>query len=528
MTSRALTQALLTAAIATLCLMPAHAQPTTDSLNVNPEKVTSSQMIFAGELGDYELRGRVWFWAAESILNVRDAGEAIKYCDRALPILHASDDRLAEASCLALQCMAHSMRREWNDARQVALQSVSLAQQVADSSLLCSALSSVAYVSMKMGDLPTAESYMAKALAHEHHSMQPLQRCRLFGIASMVYCSLGRYAVAVSYADDGLLEAESNNVHKAIGPLLGRKSRVLLKIGRLARAKECISSAIKIFQSEGNSYQLGLSYLLLGKIHMEEDARDLAATCFDEAASIFTRHDDTPNVCQALEWEYRATPPTNSSKRDNIQTRYDNQAKTYNDNITKHNIHCAPIPSLDGRNHLINTHKALRIGLWIAMAAVLTLVIITTVHVFRKRRRKAGIRHSIRRLLILIQRHIPLLRNNNDALTESDQRFLARLAREVRRAMKNGDVSVESVAYGMRLPEDKMRNRLMNVSARTAEDYIKSLRIMKARQLIDNTMLSVHDVARACAYHSYDDFAYDFSEILHLSPSSYRQQRGLQ
>ncbi len=528
MTPRASTKALLTAALATLCLMPAHTQPTTDTLDINHQKVTSSQMIFAGELGDYELRGRVWFWAAESILKIRDAGEAIKYCDRALPILHASDDRLAEASCLALQCMAHSIRREWNNARQVALQSVALGENVADSSLLCSALSSVAYVSMRMGDLTTAESYMAKALAHEHHAMDHLQRCRLFGIASMVYCALGRYAVAISYADDGLLEAETNNVRKAIGPLLGRKSRVLLKTGRLARAKKCISAAIKTFQSEGNSYQLGLSYLLLGTIHMEEDAHNTAATCFEEAAAIFSRHDDTPNVCRALEWEFRATPPSNTTKRDALQTRYDNIAKNYNDNINKNNINCAPIPSLDGRNRPINTHKALRIGLWLAMAAVLTLVIITTIHVFRKRHRKAGIRHSFRRTLILLQRHLPPLRNNNDALTESDQRFLARLAREVRRAMKNGDVSVETIAHGMRLPEDKMRNRLMNISARTAEDHIKSLRIMKARQLIDNTMLSVHDVAHACAYHSYDDFAYDFSEILHLSPTAYRQQRGLQ
>ena len=534
---RAIARAIMAATMAAVGLLPSRGAVYEDSLKCNIDsiltieesspKVKSSQLIFAvGEEGE-ELRSRLWFWPTEYHMTLTEAQEAIDYCERALPILQESDDRFMEASCLALETMARSIRREWNDAHDVAMRAIALAEAVGDSGLMCSALSSLAYISTKMGNPHSAETYMERALECDPTTMNSMFRCRLWGIASIVYCSLGRYAVAKSYANDGLLEAENVGSRNAIGILMLCKTNLLLKTCWISRAHDCVDRAIKIFQSEGNSYDLAVCYNLLGHILMEEDNNKGAAVCFDEAANLFERHGDIPNMCSSLEWQYRATDKRNESARREIKSVYDHVTQMYNDDVARGRLRSMPIPPMDGRTGWFNRHNALKWGLIIATLAIVTLLTGLMIHLLRKRHRKAGLRHSVRRLMILASRKFPLFGGRNNALTESDQRFLARFAREVRRGMKHGSVDVEDIAEGMRINEDRMCDRVMNLVGKTPEDYIMTIRIMRARQLMDNTMDTAENVAKECGYASYADFADDFAEIIGMSPDEYRSQRGL-
>ncbi len=537
MKERAIARAIMAATMAAVGLLPSRGTVNEDSLKCcidsiltieeNSPKVSSSQVIFSvGEEGD-ELRSRLWFWPTEYHMTLTEAQEAIRYCDRALPILQESDDHCMEASCLALETMAHCVRREWNDALDVTRKSIALAKAAGDSCIMCSALSSMAYISTKLGDHHSAETCMERALACDPATMNSVFRCRLLGVASIVYCALGRYAVAKSYANDGLLEAENVGSRNAIGILMICKATLLLKTCWITRAHECTDKAIKIFQSEGNSYDLAVCYRLLGHILMEEDNKKGAAICFDEASNLFERHGDIPSMCSSLEWQYKATDTRNESARREIKSVYDHVAQMYNDDIARGRLRSKPIPPMDGRTGLINRHSAMKWGLIIASLAIVTLLTGLMVHLFRKRHRKAGLKSSVRRLVILATRRLPLFGGKNSALTESDQRFLARFAREVRRGMKRGNVEVEDVAEGMRISEDKMCDRLVHLVGKTPEDYIMTIRIMRARQLMDNTMDTAENVAKECGYASYADFADDFAEIIGMSPDEYRSQRGL-
>lgn len=537
MKARAIARVIMAAVMAAVGLLPSRGAVYEDSLKCSVDsvlaveesspKVSGSQMIFAiGDEGD-ELRSRLWFWPTEYHMTLTEAQAAIEYCERALPILQESDDHFMEASWLALETMARSIRREWKDAHNVALKSIALAEAIGDSSLMCSTLSSMAYIATKMGDPIGAETYMEKALSWDPATMNSMFRCRLWGIASIVYCSLGRYAVAKSYANDGLLEAENVGSRNAIGILMICKTNLLLKTCWTTRAHDCVDRAIKIFQAEGNSYDLAICYNLLGHILIDEDNKKGAAICFDEAANLFERHGDIPNMSSSLEWQYRVTDARNETARREIKSVYEHVTQMYNDDVASGRLRSAPIPPMDERSGLLNRHNALKWGIIIALLTITTLLTSLMVHLFRKRHRKSAIRHSVRRLMILAMRKVPFFGRTSNALTESDQRFLARFAREVRRGMKNGSVAVEDVAEGMRISEDSMCDRLMNLVGKTPEDYIMAIRITRARQLMDNTMDTAEEVARECAYTSYEEFEDDFTDVIGMTPDEYRSQRGL-
>lgn len=471
------------------------------------------------------LRDRIWFWASEYHLTHGEAGETIENCRQVLAE-SKGDDKGFESDCQTIMTMAHCMRREWVKADSVALATIALAEAMRDSDLMCLAHSARAYIGMSSGDIEKAEAEVVRALDFEKCIRDSSQMCRLMCLASGVYCAAGQYAVSLGFANDGLRMAEGSDCRCLKAQSLMRKGEVLLRMGQLGQARECMIDAIRIFRDDGNSYRLASCYLVLGRINLVRDQKRFAADCFSESADLFNRHDDMPRYCEALAGLYMATDEEEKTKRESIEAAHDEAARRYNGNEAERGD--IVLPTMSERLGDIEVDKMVRYALIGAGILALALAGVVTVSRWRRRHRKAGVRHTMRRMALLLMRRIPFVGARNEALTESDQMFLARFAREVRKDMKSGKVDLRSVAQGMRLNEWRLQQRVLDVTGKTAERYIKSIRVGRARQLFDDMQASTAEASRECGYASVDDFAYDFAEIMGMTPQDYRSLRGLQ
>lgn len=491
------------------------------------EKVTDSQMVFSSTTPANNLRGLVWFWAAEYYFARGEYAATLDYCDRALPMLAQGHDRQTEGDCLTLQTVSHSIRHEWDDAMQTATRAVALAREEQDSSMLCSALSSMASIMVAQGDLKKAETYLVEALGCEKFLTDAMKRCRFYGIANTVNCALRRDALALSFAEDGVAEAEKSGNECLKGMALIRRGAALANMRQYERAKESLREAAEIFRNDGNSYQLGVCSNAMGDISLRQGDAETASGFFREAAAVFRRHGDTLNQCRALMGLYKSTPADKEQAKAEIAAQYDTLAKGYNSDIDSGRRQGQRLRSIEETEAKERHRTLVSVAELLGVLLLVGLGIATAVHFLRKKRRNAGLRHTVRRAMIILARWLTPRSSSASALTESDRTFLTRLAREVRLAMKNNQkVEEKAIASRMRISQTQLRLRTLNIVGEGASTYIMKLRIAKARQLMDNTCNSTKEVAQSCGYTDYKDFEEDFETVMNMTPAAYKKQRG--
>ena len=483
------------------------------------------QIIWPAGYEKGDVRSRVWFGDVEHRLTHSEAGKTIERCSEALAKSDANDAEF-RFDCLSIITMAHCMRREWAKADSVATMLTSHAESAHDSTLICSAHCAKAYIAASKGHAGEAERAMARALDYEPSIRDSVLLCLVKDMASCVYCAIGQHAVSLGFANDGLKVSFGLGNRWLRAKSLKCKGEALLHIGQMGLARECILESIHIYRNDGDSYRLACCYLTLGRIYLTGNQNSMAADCFSEAADLFRRHDDIPQYCDAMAGLYMTVEEGEKASRKEIEASHDEAASQYNESIDKRGD--ILLPTMAERLGEIKSNRYAKYALLGAGALALVMVCVAVISRMRRRHRQAGVRHSLRRILLLALRKIPFIGKQNEALTESDQMFLMRFSREVKKCMKSGHVDLKSVAQRMRQKEWQIQQRVLNVTGKTAESYIKSIRIGRARQLFDDAQSTTAKASAECGYSSAKDFAYDFSEIMGMTPEEYRRLRGLE
>jgi tetratricopeptide (TPR) repeat protein len=94
---------------------------------------------------------------------------------------------------------------------------------------------------------------------------------------------------ALSYADECLALAQKSNSQKNIVKGCRLRAQVFLVQGKLTKAEQVISMALKLAQRIGNPPQLWKSYALLGDLRQLQDRVDEASRAYGNALSIIEK-----------------------------------------------------------------------------------------------------------------------------------------------------------------------------------------------------------------------------------------------
>jgi transcriptional regulator GlxA family with amidase domain len=88
----------------------------------------------------------------------------------------------------------------------------------------------------------------------------------------------------------------------------------------------------------------------------------------------------------------------------------------------------------------------------------------------------------------------------------------------------NHELSLEKMAQAVNLSPSHLRNLFKSETGVPLSRYLKSLRILKAKELMETTFLNVKQVMNKVGVSDKGQFAKDFRKAFGLTPTQYRVQ----
>ena len=116
------------------------------------------------------------------------------------------------------------------------------------------------------------------------------------------------------------------------------------------------------------------------------------------------------------------------------------------------------------------------------------------------------------------------LNNGRFALNASDQRFLDQLNTYLQENMCDPDTSVESISEHLGISRVQLYKKLISLKGITPSEYLRSMRIRYAEELMRQGDLNVSEIAYKVGFNNPRYFSKYFQDAYGVTPSQYRKQ----
>ena len=83
-------------------------------------------------------------------------------------------------------------------------------------------------------------------------------------------------------------------------------------------------------------------------------------------------------------------------------------------------------------------------------------------------------------------------------------------------------ISMREISEKLNVSETSLKNYFSAMFVMTVSDYMRSIRLKKASDLLKNSGLSISDIASSCGYSNQGRFAKVFKEYYGMLPLEYR------
>lgn len=109
-------------------------------------------------------------------------------------------------------------------------------------------------------------------------------------------------------------------------------------------------------------------------------------------------------------------------------------------------------------------------------------------------------------------------------LKSSDQILLEKIIQIINKNIDNTDLNVEMLADGVGMSRVHMHRKLKELTNQSARDYIKSIRMKQASELLTKQKLTISEVAYALGFSNLSHFSNTFREFYGMSPKEYAEK----
>lgn len=109
-------------------------------------------------------------------------------------------------------------------------------------------------------------------------------------------------------------------------------------------------------------------------------------------------------------------------------------------------------------------------------------------------------------------------------IKSNDQVLIEKILKIINENISESDLNVEMLAMGVGMSRVHMHRKLKELTNMSARDFIKSIRLKQAAELITNQKLTVSEVAYALGFSNLSHFSNTFREFYGMSPKEYAQE----
>ena len=109
-------------------------------------------------------------------------------------------------------------------------------------------------------------------------------------------------------------------------------------------------------------------------------------------------------------------------------------------------------------------------------------------------------------------------------LRSSDQILYEKIIKLINENIANSDLNVEFLANGVGMSRVHMHRKLKELTNQSARDFIRSIRLKQAGELLSSQKLAVSEVAYALGFVNLSHFSNSFRDFYGMSPKEYAEQ----
>jgi len=112
-------------------------------------------------------------------------------------------------------------------------------------------------------------------------------------------------------------------------------------------------------------------------------------------------------------------------------------------------------------------------------------------------------------------------------ITPLDEQFLQKALDEVNDHLQDAGFGVEELAQAVGMSRSQLYKKLMAVTGKSPLDFVRTLRMKRARQLLDKSQLQISEVAYQVGYNTLKSFTENFKQEYGVTPTDYRKVQNL-
>lgn len=109
-------------------------------------------------------------------------------------------------------------------------------------------------------------------------------------------------------------------------------------------------------------------------------------------------------------------------------------------------------------------------------------------------------------------------------ITPLDEQFLQKAINEVNDHLQDADFGVEELARAVNMSRSQLYKKLIAVTGKGPLDFVRTLRMKRARQLLEKSQLQVSEVAYQVGYNTLKTFTENFKLEFGVTPSDFRKE----
>ncbi|MDR2806033.1 MAG: response regulator [Dysgonamonadaceae bacterium] len=110
---------------------------------------------------------------------------------------------------------------------------------------------------------------------------------------------------------------------------------------------------------------------------------------------------------------------------------------------------------------------------------------------------------------------------NNIEIKAYDEALMDRILKMVNDNIQNPDLNVEMLSAGVGISRVHLHRKLKELTNLSARDFIRTIRLKKAGELLANKKLAISQVYEAVGFNNFSHFSISFKEFYGMSPTEY-------
>ena len=107
------------------------------------------------------------------------------------------------------------------------------------------------------------------------------------------------------------------------------------------------------------------------------------------------------------------------------------------------------------------------------------------------------------------------------AVQSEDEKLLRNAVEYIEQNMTNHHLSVEELSHQMKMSRVSLYKKLLSLTGQSPVEFIRSIRLKKAVQLMENTQMSISEICYEVGFNTPKYFAKSFKEEYKMLPSAY-------